>query len=284
MSTDFRTLVKKFSLDAALIFFVAAAAFAACVFAHEAMKPVTRTVGFAGPVVFATIAVALIPILGLAGKYAWAARARRLLLGVGIGSVVVFAAMFRAETFYAPIAYLQGATPQEVLAKIASGEDVPRFQAWSRMITLSNEQKEDIARELGPLIAGDDEAARRSAILTLEFPLRRHTLTMLVTLMPDLQTYVAMKAQGSSTPMPPRVQQVGQFTSAFVARNFRSILKALGPKDRDKLPPRGMDALFLALATEEPIGHLILKGFAEQGDETLKPLAQSTIKVASLTL
>ena len=129
------------------------------------------------------------------------------------------------------------------------------------------------------LLTSDDPKARLSANLTLDYALRRHAITTLIAMAPELKSYA--EAKGAGLPPNVRAARAGEFASIFVESGYKSVLKALEPANRENLPQGGVDALFLALATNDPIGILFLKGFAEQGDDELKAKAIETLQLVT---
>lgn len=276
-----RSLLATYRFEILVILLLSALGLGLSVVLHAEMKPVARAVAYVGPVLFTTLMMALIAAMSLSKRYAWAARARRPLIAVAAGSVAVFVTIYKAELFYAPIAVARAESPAEIVDKIARNDNALRYQAWARILTMGIDEKNAVAMALVPVIVGPDGAARQSAALTLDHVLRRHTITTLVALGPHLRGYLEAKGAG----LPPEVEgeRAAEFTSRFVESGYKSVLKALEPKRRGNLPPGGVDALFLALATNEPIGMLFLRAFSEQGDEVLKPKAQETLQLVAFT-
>lgn len=274
-----RDLLKNYRVDVILVLLLSALALVASVFGHAEVKPITRMFAFIGPVIFAVTVMLIVVAMSLTPRYALAARARRPLISFAAVSVFVSVALFKAELFYAPVAWYIGTPPEAVVAQIAADDDVERFKAWSRIVSLNEDQKNDVATRLARLLTGQDLRAERSAALTLDYVLRRHTITTLIALAPELRRYLDAKAAGFS---PESVdQRAAVFTSTFVQSGYKNILKALTPKQRYKLPPGGVDALFLALATNDSVGAIFLRGFADQGDDELKAKAQETLALAA---
>lgn len=276
-----RDLFRNNRLDIALIILLSVTALLLSIFHHGEMKPIARAYAYIGPVIFATSLMALIAAMNLQKRFAFAKKSRRVLIDIAVGALAIAVFLSRSELFYAPFAIAEAAPPSVVIEQIASNDDVSRYKAWGRIMTLDPEGKDEVAVGLAKIITGTDEAALQSATLTLEYVLRPHSITTLIALGPDVKAYI--EAMSAGLPPPVEGERAAHFTSTFIETGYKSVLKALEPKNRIKLPPGGIDALFLALATNGPIGQLFLKGFAEQGDDELKAKAIETLQFATFT-
>jgi hypothetical protein len=270
-----RDLFTRWRVETFLILFFSALGLAASVIWHADMKPVTRIAGISGPVVFSAAVLILMGVLPLVGLFPWLAVARRALLTISIGSVFIFASMYRAESFWAP--FVKRFTPQEVVQLIATNQDLDRYQAWARLQTMGRDERIHVAEGLAEVLRSPDEGARSSAMLTLDMPLRKFTVTVLLKLRPDLEAWVQARP---GMELSEQAREAGEFARYFVAKDYRSMLKALSPKHRKKLPPGGLEVLVLAMATDPVMGTMILNGFAQNGDDTLRPVAQSVLAMA----
>ena len=270
-----RDLFTRWRVETLLILTFSALGLAASAIWHADMKPVTRIAGISGPVVFAAAVLILMAVLPLVGRFPWLAVVRRTLLTISIGSVFIFAAMYRAESFWAP--FVTRFTPQEVVQLIATNQDLDRYQAWARLQTMGRDERIQVAEGLAEVLRSPDEGARSSAMLTLNLPLRKFTVTVLLKLRPDLEAWVQARPGAE---LSEEAREAGEFARYFVAKDYRSMLKALSPKHRKKLPPGGLEVLVLAMATDPVMGTMILNGFAQNGDDTLKPVAQSVLAMA----
>ena len=278
-----KDLVTKYRVDTIIVLGTAVIAFLASVLFHAEMKPITRLAGLSGPIVFASVTVTLIGVMQLAARWPAFRPLRRGMFTFAVGSVVVFAAMFRAEMFYAPIAWHQGKGTDEVVGMIASNQNVARYAAWSRLMSMNRAEKEAVAVKLAEVAISGDEGARASATMTLDLNLRKFTIPALLVMRADLEEHLRERARGvTDSAEPTRSRLAGEFARAFIARNWRSVLKAMAPKNRGNLPAGGLEVLTFAMASDPLMGHIILKGFAGHGDEKLKPLATRVGDLAAI--
>lgn len=267
------TLLRKFFIDIAVIGLACAAVFAFTVLHHGAVKPYTRELATVAPLVFAFASLALLGTIGLGARWPLM---KRLTFDLSVASLFVPLSMLKAETAIVPFEYAHGAGVEEVTARIASNEDLDRYRAWARIFTMSKEEQDDVARHAAGLLTSDDLGARASARLTLDVPLRKHLMAALTTLGPDLKIHLS----GEGTPeQRHRAELAGSYARDFVEGNVTAIRKAIDPKQRMKLPKGGLEALVLALATDDKLGEPFLRGLAQSQDEELKPLAADALRL-----
>ena len=273
-------LIKKYQWDLAFAFAFAAVAALLGVFAHGLLKPFSAQIAMAAPLIFTIAVLSLLTVVCTSPRSKWGKRLMRLFVDLAVMGLLVPRAFLKIETLVAPLAWYRGATVDQVVAWIASDQDQARLMAWSRLVTMPRADKEAVARSLAPLLVGADESARRSAELTLNVPLRQFSLTALTVLTADLKDYLLARAETRAAPSEARL--AGEFAAEFVGKNVGSIHKALDRDKRALLPAGGLEALFLALATEPTIGPIYLRELALHGDATEKPLAESVIQMAAI--
>jgi len=273
-------LLKKYQWD---LFIVAAAACCAAslgVFAHGLLKPFSAQIAMAAPLVFTIAVLALLTVICTSPRSKLGKWLMRICVDLAVMGLLVPMAFLKIESLVAPYAWYLGAKPDQVVAWIASDQDLPRLAAWSRLLSMPRADKEVVAKALAKMLVGSSDHARRSAELTLNVPLRQFSLTALTVLTADLKTYLAARAQTQAAPS--EAQRAGAFAAEFVGKNVGSIHKALDRDKRDLLPAGGLEALFLALATEPTIGPIYLRELALHGDATQKPLAESVLQLAAI--
>ena len=273
-------LIKKYQWDLATTFALAAVAALLGVFAHGLLKPYSAQIAMAAPLIFTIAVLSLLTVVCTSPRSKWGRGLIRLFVDLAVMGLLVPMAFLKIETLVAPIAWYRGANVDQVVAWIASDQDQARLMAWSRLVTMPRADKEAVARSLAPLLVGTDAGARHSAELTLTVPLRQFSLTALTVLTADLKDYLVARAETKAAPSQARL--AGEFAADFVGKNVGSIHKALDRDKRALLPAGGLEALFLALATEPTIGPIYLRELALHGDATEKPLAESVIQMAAI--
>lgn len=273
-------LIKKYQWDLATLAALAAVAALLGVFAHGLLKPYSAQIAMAAPLIFTIAVLSLLTVVCTSPRSKWGKRLMRLLVDLAVMGLLVPMAFLKIETLVAPIAWYRGAKVDQVVAWIASDQDQARLMAWSRLVTMPRADKEAVARSLAPLLVGTDAGARHSAELTLNVPLRQFSLTALTVLTADLKDYLVARAETKAAPSEARL--AGEFAADFVGKNVGSIHKALDRDKRALLPVGGLEALFLALATEPTIGPIYLRELALHGDATEQPLAESVIQMAAI--
>jgi len=273
-------LIKKYQWDLATFATFASVAALLGVFAHGLLKPYSAQIAMAAPLIFTIAVLSLLTVVCTSPRSKWGRRLMRLFVDLAVMGLLVPMAFLKIETLVAPIAWYRGAKVDQVVAWIASDQDQARLLAWSRLVTMPRADKEAVARSLAPLLVGADAGARHSAELTLNVPLRQFSLTALTVLTADLKDYLVARAETKAAPKEARL--AGEFAAEFVGKNVGSIHKALDRDKRALLPAGGLEALFLALATEPTIGPIYLRELALHGDATEKPLAESVIQMAAI--
>jgi hypothetical protein len=266
----------RYKIDIALIATGALIAGAFGLFEHGELKSYTKSVAGIAPLIFASIILLLVPIVGARRGLARSRAFKRVMVDVAIAAVVIPCGFLKIETALAPFELIAGTTPAEVTQRIASGDNVQQARAWARLLTLSREDKNGIAKDLAPLLLSDNEATRASASLTLDIVMRKHILVTLATLAPELRAY--LEAPGAD----PRAERAAAFAHHFVKDNLSGIRKALEPDSRAELPPHGLEALLLALAVDEPYGHVFLRAIVDRGDAPLQTLTLDLLKQVAI--
>ncbi len=264
------------------------ASLAAAVCGHNTLKPHTRQIATVAPLVFSVASLSVFGLLAAGRRSPAAAVAKRLLIDLALGSVLIPGIFLDAERLYAPIAMAQGADQEQVLRWIATDDDLSSYRAWSRMVTMSPEEKNDLAVALAPLLTGDDAHARRGAAQALDLPLRKHLIATLAALAPSLRRALAAegsgaqaaKGSGAQAPAPADVR-AADFARGVVGKSATSVFSALEPENRGKLPKGGLEALLLALATDGERGKTRLERLGDIGDDEIRPLAIQALRVAS---
>ncbi len=260
-------LFKKFIIDISVIALACAAVFAVTVLYHGEVKPYTRELATVAPLTFAFSALALLATIGLGARRPLI---KRLSFDLAVASLFIPLAMLKAETPMIPFEYFHGAGVEDVTARIASNNDLERYRAWARLVTMTKEERDEVAGRAAGLLTADDSGTRHSARLTLDVALRKHLMAALITLSPDLRAFLT---KTGSEPDMHRAALAGAFARDFVEGNVTAIRKAIDPKQRKKLPAGGLEALVLALAADDRLGEPFLRDLALSNDDELKPLA-----------
>jgi hypothetical protein len=266
-------LARKYFFDISLIALSCAIVFGVTVAQHGVVKPYTRELATVAPLVFAFASLALLAVIGLGAKRPLV---KRLAFDLSVASLFIPLAMLKAEMAIMPAEYFHGAGVEEVTERIASNDDFKRYRAWARLVTMSKDDKDEVARRVAALLTSDDAGARASARLTLDVALRKHLMAALTTLSPTLEHYLAGTGDARDRE---HAELAGEFARDFVEGNVTAIRKAIDPKQRMKLPPGGLEALVLALAADDELGEPFLRDLALSQDEELKPLAANALKL-----
>lgn len=267
----FRSMLRSYFVYIVTIPLLAAAAFALAVFEHGATKQYTKWMATMAPLTFSVAAMLVMFVMGIQIRSRVTDGFKRLLIGVAAGSVVIGVTFLKAEQFYAPVAYFEGAGVDTVVARIATDEDLDRFRAWSRLVTMSLEDKQAVARALAPLLVGEDARARHSAEMTVGISLKRQSLVTLTALTPLLREHLS----GSKDP---RGDRAAEYARRFVDNNLPAISKALkSPKDAAELPEGAIPAVITALACEAKVGPIYLREIAKNGDDWMRPIADDLL-------
>ncbi len=280
VKAEVRKIVYAFRYDLVFIALASLGLFFATFYWHGDIKLYTSAVATLAPLVFAASVLLMLTIVGINPHATIAKKALRGLVFIALASLVLPSVFLKSEYILAPIEYVKKTSTSEVLAKIATDDNFERAKAWSRIITLPKEGKDEVALGLVPMLLGADEKAKHSADVTLKVVLRKHTLTALTGFIPYLKSGLSKQAAGLALNADEALALA--FGEHFVQNNIGSILKALSPKKRDLLPKNGLEALFLALATEKTVGPGYLTELSLKGDAQEKPTAQAVVKLAGI--
>ena len=239
---------------------------------HGDLKSWTPTVATVAPLLFTTAVLALLALAALGRRDSRSvARVRRLSCLVALLALLGPAAFLKVETLFAASEWRQQTPAAVVVDRIATDRDPDRVRAWARLLTLPVSDRDEVARQLAPLLVGDDAGARHSAALTLAVPLRRHTITVLIALAPELE--VALR-QGADGDAPLRAARAATFARDFVKDNAGAIRRALEPSHRAGLPNGAVRALMVTLAACPGLGHAYLDIYAKSEDPLLSAPAR----------
>ena len=274
-----RAILKKYKLDLVLILSSSIATAVLAIVAHGSVKQYTSQIAMIAPLVFAGALLLAMTLVGVFGNARWLGSAIHALLLVALLALFAPATFLEVEKFIAPYEWWRATPTKTVVNWITTDRDDDRIHAWARILTLSKQEKDEIAKAMAPLLLSNDSRARHSAELTLQVPLRQHSLATLVALRGELREFLMAQVSGSEPSE--SAKRTGEFASAFVRSNVGSIHKALQRDKRPYLPEGALEALFLALATEHQIGPLYLGELARHGDTTEKSLAESVLQLAS---
>lgn len=227
---------------------------------HGEIKQYKQEILTWAPILFACN---LFVMFGLAlMKSPTAKKLRNMMLAFTLVTLFAPWAALKAEVFGALFEARRGTTVDEVVQMINQDDNHLRYRAWARMVSMSQEQKTVIARELAQSLMSDNAGERHSAILTFENPLKKFKLTAIATLEPALQQN------------PPQPYALA-FVRNFVRTNAPTISSLLDPKKSGKMSDEEtIRNLLLSLTYGDRLGAMLLERFTESDNPKVQYYAQ----------